>query len=131
MWSVMNRTKSKPGERLLRSWFARPSHDLSTYDVHASDSLCISNVSPRFARPTHDLSTLRERHAAIDFFVSPHNAQLLSQAQGLLLDAIRTLLVLVSTRMFQHFRDSRCDCNIFIHVLSQDPVLVRVVRGLW
>ena len=40
LWSLMNRTKSKPGERLLKQWFARP---------------------------TQDLSTLRERHAFIDF----------------------------------------------------------------
>ena len=27
VWGVMNKAKSKPGERLLRSWFARPTHD--------------------------------------------------------------------------------------------------------
>jgi len=28
LWAVMNRTRSSPGEALLRSWFARPSLDL-------------------------------------------------------------------------------------------------------
>ena len=27
LWQLMNKTRSKPGERLLRSWFARPSRD--------------------------------------------------------------------------------------------------------
>ena len=27
LWGMMNKTKSSPGERVLRSWFARPSLD--------------------------------------------------------------------------------------------------------
>ena len=50
LWSLMNRTKSKPGERTLRQWFARP---------------------------TQDLATLRERHGFIACLASTQNSQLL------------------------------------------------------
>ena len=60
VWSVMNKTRSRPGARMLRSWFAQPSQDLEL---------------------------LRERHDTVAFFVDAgdwNGAQLLPQLQALL-----------------------------------------------
>lgn len=56
VWSILNRTKTKPGERLLKGWFRKP---------------------------TQDLETLRERHDAIEYLSAPQTAQLLSQLHAL------------------------------------------------
>ena len=56
VWSVLNRTKTKPGEKLLRGWFSRP---------------------------TQDLGTLHERHDALEFLTAPPHAQLLVQLHDL------------------------------------------------
>lgn len=52
VWTVLNKTRSKPGERLLRGWFARP---------------------------TQDPEVLKERHDALEYLLQPASTQLLPQ----------------------------------------------------
>ena len=56
VWTLMNRTRSKPGERVLRQWFARP---------------------------TQELAILRERHEFIEVLTRPQMSALLSQLHGI------------------------------------------------
>ena len=48
IWSLFCRTRSKPGERTLRSWFARPTQDLATLRVRTRG---VSKLGPYWTSP--------------------------------------------------------------------------------